>query len=154
MSAMIGKAAIAALIPHAGAMCLLDSVHFWDRTKILCLASGHRAPDHPLRCGGQLDALCGIEYAAQAMAVHGGLTAAAGGKPEAGYLASVRHVICHAARLDLLAGDLEVTATRLAADAAGAVYGFVLRCGPATILEGRAAVVIDAGRPPAQGVHV
>lgn len=145
LAATIGKAEIAALIPHAGAMCLLDSVVGWDSISITCLASSHRDADHPLARDGRLDCVCGIEYAAQAMAVHFGLTA--GQRPTSGYLASVRDVVCHVARLDLLAGDLEVTATRLAGDAAGAVYGFRLRSGEATILEGRAAVVLDAGQP-------
>ena len=146
MSAPIGKTEIAALIPHAGAMCLLDSVFFWDDKKIVCLASSHRDSDHPLASDGQLLAVCGIEYAAQAMAVHGGLTANAGKRSAAGYLASVRDVVCHDDRLDLLLDDLEVTATRLAGDMSGAVYGFVLRHGTATILEGRAAVVLDTDR--------
>jgi len=140
----IGKIGIAALIPHTGAMCLLDEVRFWDHSTIVCVASSHRAADHPLASGGRLDVVCGIEYAAQAMAVHGGLTSSAGEGPTPGYLASVRQVICHTGRLDLLPDDLEVTATRLTADRAGAVYSFVLRCGTATILEGRAAVVLAA----------
>jgi len=78
------------------------------------------------------------------MAVHGSLTATAGRRPAAGYLASVRKVVCHAARLDLLADDLEVTATRLAGDQASAVYEFSLRSGQGPILTGRAAVVLDA----------
>jgi predicted hotdog family 3-hydroxylacyl-ACP dehydratase len=144
VTAAIGKAEIAALIPHAGAMCLLDSVVFWDRASIVCVASGHRDAEHPLARDGRLDCVCGIEYAAQAMAVHGGLTA--GRRPEAGYLASVRDVICHTGRLDLAEDDIEVTATLLAGDVAGAIYGFRLRRGEVTIMEGRAAVVIDAGR--------
>ena len=146
MTGIIGKAEIARLIPHAGAMCLLDSVVGWDSASITCLASSHSDADHPLASGGQLDCICGIEYAAQAMAVHGGLIA--GRRPEAGYLASVRDVTCHAGRLDLSREDIEVTATLLAADAAGAIYGFILRHGKVTILEGRAAVVIDAGPRP------
>jgi predicted hotdog family 3-hydroxylacyl-ACP dehydratase len=144
MSALIGKDGIAALIPHSGAMCLLDEVRFWDDSTIVCVASSHRAADHPLATGGRLDVVCGIEYAAQAMAVHGGLTSPAEEGPTAGYLASIRQVICHTGRLDLLPGELEVMATRLTADRAGAVYSFVLRCGTATVLEGRAAVVLDA----------
>jgi predicted hotdog family 3-hydroxylacyl-ACP dehydratase len=144
--ALIGRAEIEALVPHAGAMCLLDAVHFWDSTKVVCLTASHRRPDHPLASNGRLDALCGIEYASQAMAVHGGLCAGAS-RPTAGYLASVRDVVCRGTRLDLLRGDLEVTATMLAGGAAGAVYGFILRCGTETILEGRAAVVLDAVLP-------
>jgi predicted hotdog family 3-hydroxylacyl-ACP dehydratase len=142
VTASIGRAEIAALIPHAGAMCLIDMVVCWDSTSITCLASSQQDADHPLADGGRLDCVCGIEYVAQAMAIHGGLTA--GRRPKAGYLASVRDVVCHAERLDL-PGDIEVSATLLLADAAGAVYGFVLRHADATILEGRAAVVIDAG---------
>jgi len=152
MTGSLGKSQIAALIPHAGAMCLLDAVRFWDDTMIVCTASSHRAAENPLAHGGGLDAVCGIEYAAQAMAVHGALISGSGRRPAAGYLASVRDVVCHAARLDLLPDDLEVTAARLFAagrvgDNRAALYRFVLRCGTATILEGRAAVAIGAAPP-------
>jgi predicted hotdog family 3-hydroxylacyl-ACP dehydratase len=144
LSAPLGRSEIAGLIPHAGTMCLLDVVRFWDNTTIVCIASSHRDAGNPLASDGSLDALCGIEYAAQAMAVHGALTAMAGRRPGAGYLASVRKVVCHTARLDLLADDLEVTATRLAGGHATAVYEFSLRAGQGPILTGRAAVVLDA----------
>jgi predicted hotdog family 3-hydroxylacyl-ACP dehydratase len=139
-----GRSEIAELIPHAGAMCLLDGVRFWDATRIVCTASSHRDADNPLASDSGLDAICGIEYAAQAMAVHGALIASAGRRPAAGYLASVRDVTWHAARLDLLADDLEVTATRLAGNQASALYSFSLRCGAEPVLTGRAAVVLDA----------
>jgi predicted hotdog family 3-hydroxylacyl-ACP dehydratase len=144
LSAPLGRAEISGLIPHAGAMCLLDAVRSWDATTIVCTASSHRDGDNPLASDGGLDALCGIEYAAQAMAVHGALIATAGRRPTTGYLASVREVICHAARLDLLSDELEITATRLAGDQATALYAFSLRSGAATVLTGRAAVVLDA----------
>lgn len=63
-------------IPHKGRMCLLDAVVSWDATRIRCRSASHRAPDHPLRAHGRLGIACGIEYAAQAMAVHGALVAA------------------------------------------------------------------------------
>jgi predicted hotdog family 3-hydroxylacyl-ACP dehydratase len=148
MIAPIGKIDISGLIPHSGAMCLLDSVQFWDRTTITCMASSHRDPDHPLATGDGLDSVCGLEYAAQAMATHGALVAAAGRRPVAGYLASVRDVVCRSTRLDLLPDDLEVTAIMLSGDVTGAIYVFDLRCGAETILRGRAAVVIDAGARP------
>jgi predicted hotdog family 3-hydroxylacyl-ACP dehydratase len=144
LSAPLGQAEIAALIPHAGAMCLLETVRFWDAATITCTASSHRDAGNPLASAGDLDALCGIEYAAQAMAVHGALTAAAGRRPAAGYLASVREVICHIARLNALAHDLEVMATRLAGDGTTALYAFSLTSGSMPILSGRATVVLDA----------
>src|SRR5580658_11189609 len=63
-------------IPHKGRMCLLDEVLSWDATRIRCRSATHRSPDNPLRQHGRLGAACGIEYAAQAMAVHGALVAA------------------------------------------------------------------------------
>ena len=143
LTAPIGKAEIAALIPHGDRMCLLDAVLAWDSGTITCRASSHRDRDHPLARDGRLDALCGLEYAAQAMAVHGGLIAASGQPPAGGYLASVRDVVCHAVRLDDIAEDLTVTAVLLTRAAARVIYDFKLSRGLHTILEGRAAVVID-----------
>ena len=142
-NARLGQPEIAALIPHAGAMCLLDAVRSWDATTIVCAASSHRDPANLLVADGILDSVCGVEYAAQAMAVHGGLTAIAGRRPAAGFLASVRDVVRHVPRLDVIRADLEITATRLGGDATGALYAFVLRAGPETVLEGRAAVVLE-----------
>ncbi len=143
MTKPLGASHIATLIPHVGAMCLLDGVRFWDATSIVCTASSHRDASNPLASGGALDAICGIEYAAQAMAAHGALVADR--RSGSGYLASVREVICRTGGvLDLLADELEITATRLAGDQATALYTFSLRSGTATILTGRAAVVLDA----------
>jgi predicted hotdog family 3-hydroxylacyl-ACP dehydratase len=138
------KAAIAVLIPHAGAMCLLDAVLAWDSAGITCLTDSHRAVGNPLAVDGCLDAVCGIEYASQAMALHGSLVAG-GRRPAAGYLASVREMVCSVERLDLLQGDLRVRAELLIAQAARVIYRFELTCDAGPVLSGRAAVVIDAG---------
>ena len=140
---LAGKAEIEALIPHAGAMCLLDELLEWDAERIRCLARSHRDAANPMRAGGELPALCGIEYAAQAMALHGRLTVQAV-TSSAGYLASVREVVCRVARLDDLEGDLVIDAQRLMGDEAHVVYGFSLSAGGTTVLEGRAAVVLQA----------
>jgi|SRR5579872_528817 len=143
MSAQLDKARIAALIPHAGAMCLLDSVISWNAKTITCVSASHRQVDNPLAAHGRLDVLCGIEYAAQAMAVHGGLTGT-GQRPAAGYLASLRDVICSVDRLDTLEGKLLIAAELLIADANRVIYRFSLTCNADPILSGQAAVVLDA----------
>ena len=56
-------------------MCLLDAVLDWDDARITCRATSHADPANPLRADGRLGAANGIEYAAQAMAVHGALLA-------------------------------------------------------------------------------
>ncbi|PYK43074.1 MAG: 3-hydroxylacyl-ACP dehydratase, partial [Verrucomicrobia bacterium] len=44
MNAPIEKAEIRTLIPHAGSMCLLDSVLDWDDESIVCITNTHRDP--------------------------------------------------------------------------------------------------------------
>jgi len=136
---------IARLIPHSGPMCLLDGVVQWDASRIQCVSRGHRAADNPLRSGDQLPAVCGIEYAMQAMAVHGGLSGKVGSRPRAGYLASLRNLDCRAARLDDRDGELLVEAELVAGDSSHASYRFTLQVGGVELLSGRALVVLDAG---------
>jgi predicted hotdog family 3-hydroxylacyl-ACP dehydratase len=146
---LIDKPEIARLIPHAGAMCLLDGVLSWDPSRIRCATVTHRSLDNPLRRNDRLGILCGVEYAAQAMALHAAL---AGGGPEGpnpggarrGYLASLRAVSCHQDRLDLVPGTLIVAAERLYGEAGGIIYRFALSHQERILLDGRAAVVLEA----------
>jgi predicted hotdog family 3-hydroxylacyl-ACP dehydratase len=139
---------IAALIPHAGAMCLLDGVTDWDDTRIRCVSRTHLDAGNPLRSRGRLPAVCGIEYAAQAMAVHGGLAGATRGRPRMGLLASLRDVDCSRDRLDDLEGELVVEAERLMGDEANVIYRFSVSVGATEVLAGRAAVVLQAEENP------
>ena len=141
---MLTRADIEGLIPHAGAMCLLDGVLHWDAATIRCVSRTHRDAANPLRTGGLLPALCGIEYAAQAMAAHGGLAGTIKGKPGTGYLASLRNVACNDELLDQREGDLVVEAERLMGDEARVIYQFTLWVGEFEVLNGRATVVLDA----------
>ncbi|GAA4855976.1 phosphotransferase [Luteimonas vadosa] len=147
---MIGRAAIEALVPHAGAMCLWDEVLDWDGARIRLRAGTHRAPDHPLRSGGQLRAVHLCEYGAQAMAVHGGLRAqAAGGQARPGMLVALRGVELSVTRIDDLAGALECEAEVLVEAEASQQYGFRILHAGALLAEGRAAVML--GSPQAAG---
>jgi predicted hotdog family 3-hydroxylacyl-ACP dehydratase len=136
---------IAAHIPHQGSMCLLDCVDTWDAQQILCRAVSHRNLDHPLRAKDRLNTVCGIEYAAQAMAVHGALLA----PPEAtiaraGYLVSVRGAQIHVPRLDDIAADLTIVATCITRSENNILYQFSVSAAGQLLLNGRAAVVINA----------
>jgi predicted hotdog family 3-hydroxylacyl-ACP dehydratase len=137
---------IAARVPHQGGMCLLDGVAAWSAEHIRCVAASHRRPDNPLRADGRLAGVCGIEYAAQAMAVHGALLAADGAPPRQGYLASVRGVELLADRLDDVDDDLDIEAERLSGDDNHILYRFELRAAGRPLLRGRAAVILDAAR--------
>ncbi|MFS2035462.1 hotdog family protein [Polaromonas sp. CT11-55] len=144
---------IARRIPHQGSMCLLDRVSAWDSERISCEATSHLDPGNPLRAHGRLGAACGIEYAAQAMAVHGALVAemqaaAPDEAPKAGYLVSVRGVSLHVARLDDLGTAMAVRAERRSGNAGSVLYDFTVHAGDALLLSGRAVVMLDAAMAP------
>ena len=153
-------------IPHKGRMCLLDEVLSWDATRIRCRSATHRAPDNPLRSHGRLSAVCGIEYAAQAMAVHGALVGSSAPLASTvessvrgsigaavGYLASVRNVALYVVRLDDLEADLIAAAERITGDGRTVLYEFSVWNAGQPLLSGRASVVFDAafGVPAADG---
>lgn len=132
-------------------MCLLHEVQSWDEQHITCCAHSHRDPANPLRTHGRLAAVCGIEYAAQAMAVHGALLAPPGSvRARVGYLVSVRGAQLHVARLDDIAADLQVEAICLTRSDNHVLYQFHVRAPGQPLLDGRAAVVLNA-EPLAQG---
>ena len=140
----LDHAGIEARIPHRGAMCLLERMTSWSAERIECVAVNQVDPDHPLRTRSGLLASAAIEYAAQAMALHGALSAsAAGAEASAGFLASARDVRLHAWRLDELVGELLVTADRQAADGGRILYAFSLRHDGREIASGRLAVVLN-----------
>jgi len=130
-------------LPQAGAMVLLDEVQYRDEARIECRATSHRRADHPLAQGGHLPVWAGIEYAAQAVALHRALGDAAPRRPRSGFLGALRDVVCGVERLDDVGDVLVVVATRLFADGNGAVYGFAVRAErrEAILLSGRATVV-------------
>jgi predicted hotdog family 3-hydroxylacyl-ACP dehydratase len=137
---------IAARIPHQADMCLLDAVRHWSPEAIECESWLQGLDVHPLRSGGVLGAVHAIEYAAQAMAVHGALVAGLNEAPKAGYLASVRSVSLHADSIEAADAPLRVCAERLSGDERNVLYGFRVEAARgACIAEGRAAVVLDAG---------
>jgi len=147
------KTWIAAHIPHQGDMCLLDRVESWTDTAVACRANSHLDASNPLRYQDCLGIANGIEYAAQAMAVHSALLAGDDKRPAAGYLTSVRDVHWHRPRLDDLDGELRVCARRLSGNESNVLYAFTLHCGDALLLSGRASVMLDAGMRPFPSTH-
>jgi predicted hotdog family 3-hydroxylacyl-ACP dehydratase len=131
-------------IPHAGKMCLLDAVLSWDATRIECRTATHRDADNPLRSHGRLGCACGVEYAAQAMAVHGALVAGRSGAPAAGYLVGLRRVLLQVVRLDDIETDLLVSGERMSGDDTIVIYEFSVHNAQRSFLSGRATVALDA----------
>lgn len=128
------------LLPHAGAMCLLERIDAWSATGIECSTRSHLDLNNPLRQADRLAALHLIEYAAQATALHGALLA--DGRPQTGMLAAARDVQLHTARIDAVTGPLSVSATRRMAQPDGLLYEFRVDCDGAQLATGRLAIAL------------
>jgi predicted hotdog family 3-hydroxylacyl-ACP dehydratase len=135
---------IAAHIPHQGNMCLIDHVTKWDEQSITCHAISHQQAANPLRHREQLSTACGIEYAAQAMAVHGALLAPEGQqRPRAGFLVSVRGATIYRDRLDNIEQALTIKADLVNSSEDNMLYAFTIYADNSLLLDGRAAVMLN-----------
>ncbi len=123
-------------------MCLIDTVRRYDESSIDCATRTHQAKDNPLRADGRLGAICGVEYAAQAAAIHSGLlNASSGRKPKSGYLAAIRGVQLGAQRLDDIDVELEIAAKQVLLDETSCIYEFTIKARERELLRGRLTVV-------------
>jgi len=132
------------LIPHAGAMCLLDAVLVWDASHIQCRSRSHRDARHPLRRDNRIAPVHLIEYGAQAVAVHGALSAhdRDDSALENGLLAAVRDVTF--GTVDNLAdiqAPLDIRADCELASASGLIYRFTVAAEQIRLASGRLTIV-------------
>lgn len=137
---MLDRAGIAALIPHAGPMVLLDEVVSCDERAIVCRTMSHTRPDNPLRCEGVLPAVCGCEYGAQAAAVHGPLLS--GGRQRPGQVVLLRGVAWTVPDLARIAGPLTVRAERLHQDARSLAYRFEITVDATMLVSGECGIIL------------
>lgn len=144
--AVLPRSAWAHLIPHKGAMCLLDEVVEWDASHLHARSGTHREADNPLRADGMLHAVNLCEYAAQAMAVHGGLLAgAADAVARPGHLVALRDVRLTVERIDDLPGRLQVHVECLLTLPDSLQYAFRVEHRGTLLASGRAAVMLRGG---------
>ena len=143
---------ITALLPHQGTARMIERVLSWDLEQIRVATSRHRAPDNPLRRNGRLAAIHLAEFAAQAMAIHGGLRNAAEGRaPQPALLVSVRDVETPCDYIDDLPGEIEIAARALLVNPANWQYSFSATHAGVTIATGRvAAMAQELARDPSR----
>lgn len=130
-------------LPHQGAMNLLDRVASWDQESIHCLASSHRDVTNPLRNGEHLGASAAIEYAAQAMAAHGQLTATENTSPRQGVIAALRDIRFYIQSFETTGSVIDIEATRLIGDGDNVIYQFTVSDQGNPLVTGRATVILD-----------
>ncbi|WP_369573084.1 hypothetical protein [Acidithiobacillus sp. IBUN Pt1247-S3] len=123
-------------------MCLLDEVQDWGPDTLSAVSRRYQQADNPLRRG---DATLGtaslIEIAAQAMALHGALTALTGDGPVPGYLVSLRdvHIVTSVLTDDIR--PLQIEIRRHEGSEASARYSFIVSTATRSWLRGLAVVI-------------
>ena len=142
---MPDRAQIERLVPHAGAMCLIDAVTDWDNTRIAC-TSEQPGATHPLARDGGVPAIAAAEYAAQATALHGALLDGAQ-RPRAGMLAKLIDVKLHGPRFPAGGGELVVRAEVLGRLSVGCMYSFEVADAHNAIASGRLIIAFGNTAP-------
>ncbi len=143
------------LLPHTGRMRLVDRIVSYDEQRIVCESDSHRVADHPLADDGVLSILCGLEYGAQAMAIHGALLAASTGpsrdRARHGFLVAASDLRWSVERLDLCASPLTIEAVSEFRSGNQVAYRFEIRASGMLLLSGRASVLLGASVLPISG---
>ena len=142
---MLGPDSIRRLIRHSGKMSLLDCVLVYDNEHIVCSSTSHEDKENPLRTSDGLSAIHGIEYGAQAIALHGGLMNSLG---RVGYLVAVRDFETDVEWLHDLFGPIQVTATAAMQNESGATYRFSIEARDRMLVSGRLTIAFVADRLP------
>lgn len=139
---MIMHDELCSLIPHSFDMCLLNRVEFWDENKITCYSNSHLSDSNPLRREDNLSSVHLLEYAAQAMAVHGGLHDREQGKQMSeGYLAALRDVNIELCSVNNVKTELKVEANKILSQGGNMIYEFTVTSAGINLASGRATVV-------------
>ena len=139
---MIKHNELCSLIPHSFDMCLLDRVEYWDKDKIICHSNSHLLATNPLRREDSLSSVHLLEYAAQAMAVHGGLhNREQGLQMTEGYLAALRDVNIHLCELDKIQTELRIEANKILSQGGNMIYAFTVSSAETEIVSGRATII-------------
>ena len=134
---------LAALLPHAGEMRLIEMVEWWDQSMIRCRTSSHHRLSNPLRRGTRLESIMGLEYGAQAIGIHVGLRAQMPSEPgRVGYVGGLRDVVLSREWLDDCLEDLVIEATCLLDDQQSFMYQFAVSSGGQSVIAGRASIFL------------
>jgi len=128
LKSALSRVEIERLLPQKGAMCLIDAALEVTADGIVCLANV-RTDGHPLGEVQGVPALHGVEYGAQAAALHRLIHNGEQGKVIGGLLLQVRDLHFFVDHLDRLPQPLRISARCAMASSEIARYIFEIRAG-------------------------
>ncbi len=143
-------------LPHSGNMSLLNEIIQFDKQSLTALAISHLDASNPLWQHGRINTVNGIEYAAQAMAVHGSLlinrelseklsenlSEQSSKTPLTGYIATVRNIIIKVPQLPAEKTPLRIEVVQLMSNEDGFTYQFHISCEQQSLISGRITVFL------------
>lgn len=141
LSSALNHQQIEHYLPHAGNMSLLHTVSYADATQLKASAISHLDRDNPLRINNKLASVNGIEYAAQAMAIHGFLLSEQA-EAQKGYIATVRNIEIKTPFFPETEPLIDIEVQQLMSDSHGFTYQFHLSSGKKTLISGRITVFL------------
>ncbi len=124
-------------------MCLLEKIESWDENEIVCTATSHLNPNNPLRLGGKLHIIHGVEYAAQAMAAHGKLLGPRSSSSR-GLLASTKNLRFNVHHLDNIKEPIRIHARSLANTIHGLLYSFTVSDEKKVLISGECTIIFPS----------
>jgi predicted hotdog family 3-hydroxylacyl-ACP dehydratase len=133
----VSHQAIETLIPHRGAMLLLDAVVTSSAEEIVCRAKV-REGNLFLRRGRLRSVVC-LEYMAQAVAAFAGLQAQQPGPPPVGYLIAATRMTLFSPSL-VLGDEIDVAARRVWGDSALGKFTCTVTRGGSAVAEAAVSV--------------
>jgi len=137
----VSHQAIETLIPHRGAMLLLDTVLASSSDEIVCRA---RVREGNLFLRGQhMRSVVCLEYMAQAVAAFAGLQATEAGPPRVGYLIAATRMTLNQPSL-CLGDEIDVLAKRVWGDSALGKFACSVTLRDATVAE----AMVSVFQPP------
>jgi predicted hotdog family 3-hydroxylacyl-ACP dehydratase len=139
---------IQGLLPHQGAMQLIESVSSWTRDDIVCQTRSHLRSDNPLRHRGSLPMHVAIEIGAQAAGIHGGLLNRElfpGSPAQMGYLAVISNAQWNENSLNSLEDNLIIFARRTAVTPGGRAYRVRIEHRSETIMSADLVIALETG---------
>ena len=142
-------AAIESLIPHKGAMCLLDGIEYHDGQRIIC--STHATSLHIQPAAHKCRALVAARASnspRRRWPCTGGSSATAQARPPTGLLLSARDCRFNVRRIDDIEGPLVIEAAQMGNNDETRLYRFKVTAHDVLLAEGRVTVMLTRGAAP------